>query len=84
MAHKDEVIFYLVVGYFVRVVEIEVTRAHCNHMAELSTHVGTVFYLTKISGVSQCTQKKCRWIFPIYQKTIPYVPISEIDVSSTK
>ena len=68
MAHKDEVIFYLVVGYFVRVVEIEVTRAHCNHMAELSTHVGTVFYLTKISGVSQCTQKNADGFFPFIKK----------------
>ena len=57
-------------------------------LGEVCTHVGAVlFYLetaTKISRVSQCTQEKCCLIVPIYQKAIPYAPISEIDFSSAK
>ena len=57
-------------------------------LGEVCTHVGAVlFYLetaTKINGVSQCTQEKCSWIVPSYQKAIPYAPISEIDFSSAK
>ena len=32
----------------------------------------------------QCTQEKCSWVVPPYQKTIPYAPVCEIDFSSVK
>jgi hypothetical protein len=64
---------------------------HCNCMAglgEVCSHVGAIlFYLettARLSGQSQCTQEKCSWIVPAFQKTIPYLPISKIDFSSAK
>ena len=69
----------------------EVVCAHCNCMAglgEVCTHVAAVlFYLettTKLSGASTCTQEKCAWIVPAYQKEIPYAPVSKLDFSSAK
>ena len=57
-------------------------------LGEVCTHVGAVlFYLetqTRVSGVSQCTQEKCSWVVPSFQKEIPYTPISDIDFTSAK
>jgi hypothetical protein len=57
-------------------------------LGEVCSHVGAIlFYLettARLSGQSQCTQEKCSWIVPAFQKTIPYLPISKIDFSSAK
>lgn len=69
----------------------EVVCAHCNCMAgqgEVCTHVAAIlFYLetaAKMNGTPTCTQQKCSWVIPAYQKDIPYAPVSQIDFSSAK
>ncbi len=57
-------------------------------LGEACTHIGAVlFYLeasTKRSSEQSCTQSKCQWLIPSYQKEIPYLPIKDLDFSSAK
>ncbi len=69
----------------------EISCGHCNCMAglgEVCTHIGAVlFYLeasTKMRSEHTCTQSKCQWVIPSYQKEIPYLPIKYLDFSSAK
>ena len=69
----------------------EVCCGHCNCMAglgEACTHIGAVlFYLetcTKVNNGKTCTQLKCQWVVPKYQKEIPYLPVKDLDFTSAK
>ena len=69
----------------------EVCCAHCNCVAglgEACTHVGAVlFYLetsTKVNNGVSCTQQKCQWVIPSFQREIPYLPVKELDFTSAK
>ena len=69
----------------------EICCAHCTCMAglgEACSHVAAVlFYLetaARINGESTCTQQKCQWAIPAFQKDIPYVPIKDMDFTSAK
>ncbi len=57
-------------------------------LGEACTHIGAVlFYMetaTKISKETSCTQQKCQWTIPSFQKNIPYLPVKEIDFTSAK
>ena len=57
-------------------------------LGEACTHFGAVlFYLeasTKISNEVTCTQQKCKWIIPGYQRDIPYLPVKNLDFTSAK
>ena len=69
----------------------EIRCAHCNCMAglgETCTHTAAVlFYLeaaARIQGKQTCTQRKCKWILPSFQKDVEYLPIKDIDFTSAK
>ena len=55
-------------------------------LGEACSHVGAVlFYMetsTKMNSTA-CTQQKCQWIIPNYQKDIPYLPVKDMDFSSS-
>ena len=57
-------------------------------LGEACTHIAAVlFYLeamARIRGSSVCTQQKCQWIIPAFQKDIPYLPVAELDFTSAK
>ena len=57
-------------------------------LGEACTHVGAVlFYLetaTKVNSGTTCTQQKCQWVIPTYQKAIPYLPVKDIDFTPAK
>lgn len=57
-------------------------------LGEACTHIGAVlFYLeasTKVSNGITCTQQKCKWVLPSYQREIPYLPVKDIDFTSAK
>ena len=57
-------------------------------LGEVCTHAAAVmFYLetaARINGTPSCTQQKCQWIMPVFQKQIPYSPIKSIDFTSAK
>ena len=67
-----------------------VCMAHCNCMAglcEACSHVGALLFAIKavrMRGSVTCTQEKSGWIMPSYVKEIPYIPVSEMDLSSAK
>ena len=47
----------------------------------------TFFYLetaTKANSGTTCTQQKCQWVIPTYQKAIPYLPVKDIDFTPAK
>ena len=52
-------------------------------LGEACTHVGAIlFYLetsTKVNGGHTCTQQKCQWVIPSYQREIPYLPVKDLD-----
>lgn len=69
----------------------EICCAHCNCMAglgETCTHIAAVlFYLeaaTRLQGKQSCTQRKCEWILPSFQKDVKCLPIKDIDFTSVK
>ena len=69
----------------------EIISAHCNCMAglgEACTHVAAVAFFVESScrqkGITLCTEKKCKWIVPSFQKDIPYLPVKDIDFRSAK
>ncbi len=46
-----------------------------------------LFYLetfTKVNGGHTCTQQKCQWVIPSYQREIPYLPVKDLDFTSAK
>ena len=55
---------------------------------ETCTHISTdLFYLeaaARIQGKQTCTQRKCKWILPSFQKDVVYLPIKDIDFTSVK
>ena len=55
-------------------------------LGEVCTHVGAVlFYLEASAKVSStCTQEKCKWVIPSYQREIPYLPVKDVDFTSVK
>ncbi len=57
-------------------------------LGEACTHVGSIlFYLeasTKINQGTTCTQQKCTWVIPSYQKEIPYLPVKDVDFTCAK
>ena len=57
-------------------------------LGEVCTHVAAVMFYVEISerlnGAPTCTQQKCQWVIPAYQKDIPYAPLHMIDFSSAK
>ena len=57
-------------------------------LGEVCTHIAAVlFYLetsARVNGASLCTQQKCQWVIPAFQKEIPRLPISSIDFTSAK
>ncbi len=57
-------------------------------LGEACTHVGAIlFYLktsTKVNGGHTCTQQKCQWVIPSYQREIPYLPVKDLDFTSAK
>ena len=57
-------------------------------LGEACSHIGAVlFYLetyTKMYGEKTCTELKCQWVIPAYQKDIPYLPVKHLDFSSAE
>ena len=57
-------------------------------LGETCTHIAAVlFYLeaaARIQGKQTCTQRKCEWILPSFQKDVEYLPIKDIDFTSAK
>ena len=57
-------------------------------LGEVCTHVAAVlFYLEtsfRLQGKATCTQDKCQWVIPAYQKSIPYSPVKDLDFTSAK
>ena len=69
----------------------EVICAHCNYMAglgETCTHIAAVlFYIetaARIQAQHSSTQSKCEWIMPSFQKSVEYLPVSQIDIRSAR
>ncbi|XP_048582277.1 uncharacterized protein LOC125561824 [Nematostella vectensis] len=69
----------------------EVIVAHCNCMAGLSeacSHIGALLFAVqagaRMLSSTTCTQEKGKWIMPSYVKEIPYMPVSEMDLTSAK
>ena len=72
----------------------EVCCAYCNCMAGLGetctcTHFCCFFFFyleaaARIQGKQTCTQRKCKWILPSFQKDVEYLPIKDIDFTSVK
>ena len=65
--------------------------AHCNSMAglgETCTHFAAVlFYLEAVAclqGVKTVTETECSWIIPSYLKSAQYLPIKNIDFTSSR
>ena len=50
--------------------------------------VAAVLFFTetsaRVNGSSTCTQTKCQWTVPSFQKDSPHLPIKEIDFSKHK
>ena len=57
-------------------------------LGEVCTHIAAIlFYLETsswINGASLCTQQKCQWVIPAFQKEIPYLPVADIDFTSAR
>ena len=53
----------------------------CSHVAAILFYLETA---ARINGVSNCTQQQCQWIFPKFQKDMPYLQVKDIDFSSPK
>ncbi|EDO30929.1 predicted protein [Nematostella vectensis] len=69
----------------------EVIVAHCNCMAGLSeacSHIGALLFAVqagaRMLSSTTCTQEKGKWIMPSYVKEIPYMPVSEMGLTSAK
>lgn len=69
----------------------EICCAHCNCMAglgEVCTHVAAVLFFletsTRLNERNTCTQEKCQWVVPGFQKEIPYSPVKAIDFTSAR
>ena len=57
-------------------------------LGEVCSHIAAVlFYLetsSRVNGSSVCTQQKCQWVIPQFQKEIPYAPVQELDFTSAQ
>lgn len=57
-------------------------------LGEACTHIGAVlFYLetsTKVKNGLTCTQQKCQWVIPSFQREIPYLPVKDLSFISAK
>ena len=57
-------------------------------LSEVCTHVAAVLFFVetaaRVNGADTCTHNKCQWIIPTFQKNIPYLPVNDIDFTSTK
>lgn len=57
-------------------------------LGETCTHVAAVlFYLEalyRIQGNETCTQRRCEWLMPKFQKDMDYLPVKCIDFTSAK
>ena len=53
----------------------------CSHIAAILFYLETT---TRVKGASTCTQQKCQWAIPTFQKDIPNVPIKDVDFTSAK
>jgi hypothetical protein len=57
-------------------------------LGETCTHVAAVLFFIeasgRVTGTTTCTQQKCEWIVPSFQKEIPYLPVKEIDFTSAR
>ena len=57
-------------------------------LGETCTHiVAVLFYLeatARIQGKQTCTQRKCNWILPSFLKNVEYLPVKNIDFTSTR
>ena len=57
-------------------------------LGETCTHIAAVlFYLeaaARLKGKETCTQRKCEWILPSFQKNVQYLPLKDIDFTSAK
>ena len=57
-------------------------------LGEVRSHIAAVlFYLetsSRVNGSSVCTQQKCQWVIPKFQKDIPYAPVQDLDFSSAQ
>ncbi len=54
----------------------------------MCTHVTAVLFFletsTRLQSKTTCTQEKCQWVIPSYQKNIPYAPVKDLDFTSAK
>ena len=57
-------------------------------LGETCTYVAAIlFYLEakyKFEGSKTCTQRKCEWIMPKFQKNVEHLRIKDIDFTCTK
>ncbi len=57
-------------------------------LGEVCTHVAAVLFFLETSArlrsKTTCTQEKCQWAIPTFQKNIPYAPVKDIDFTSAK
>ena len=57
-------------------------------LGETWTHIAAVlFYLEAaawLKGKETCTQWKCEWILPSFQKNVEYLPLKDTDFTSAK
>ena len=51
----------------------------CSHIASVLFYIAT---LNRIQGKLACTDKKCAWILPAYNKDIPFAEVQDIDFRS--
>ena len=57
-------------------------------LGETCTHIGAIlFYLEalhRLRGTETCTERRCKWVMPKFQKNMDYLPIASIDFTSAK
>lgn len=68
-----------------------VLTGHCDCMAGLSeacSHIGAMLFACETGARMQnsvtCTGSENKWLMPCHVKEIPYLPVSEMDLSSAK
>ena len=53
----------------------------CIHVAAILFYVETY---ARMNDSNTCTQHKCKWVTPSYQKDIPFVPVKDLDLTSAR
>lgn len=57
-------------------------------LSEACSHVGALLFATeasvRINASLTCTQQKSKWVMPGYVKQVPYIPVCEMDFTSSK